>query len=101
MQRMAGLQSFMRALVWSILPGLEAGTQAAAQVQPADDAARGKAFFQLTCAICHTTSLGPGNTVIVKQGPSLVGVTGRRVRPQRCRAPPCRCQSRRPGIAAM
>ena len=78
MQRMAGLQSFMRALVWSILPGLEAGTQAAAQVQPADDAARGKAFFQLTCAICHTTSLGPGNTVIVKQGPSLVGVTGRR-----------------------
>ena len=35
-------------------------------------------YFQQSCAICHTTSLGPGNAVIVKQGPSLVGIVGRR-----------------------
>jgi hypothetical protein len=51
---------------------------AMAQTLPAGDADRGRIFFQQACAICHTTSLGPGNTVIVKQGPSLVGILGRR-----------------------
>jgi glucose/arabinose dehydrogenase/cytochrome c2 len=45
--------------------------------QPAGDAARGKAFFQASCAVCHSPVLGPDNMVINKQGPSLVGVVGR------------------------
>lgn len=75
---MATTQSLLRTLGLSALVGLQAGNPAAAQVLPAGDAARGKVFFQATCAICHTTSLGSGNTVIDKQGPSLVGVLGRR-----------------------
>jgi glucose/arabinose dehydrogenase/cytochrome c2 len=71
-------QSFLGALVLSTLAVSGAGNPAAAQDQPAGDSGRGKTFFQASCAICHTTSLGPGNTVIVKQGPSLVGVLGRR-----------------------
>jgi hypothetical protein len=47
-------------------------------MSPTDDLALGKTYFAQYCAICHTTSLGPGNTVIVKQGPSLVGIIGRR-----------------------
>src|SRR3984885_9130736 len=50
----------------------------AADGPPAGDPALGKAYFQIACAVCHTTTLGPGNTVINKQGPSLVGVLGRR-----------------------
>jgi glucose/arabinose dehydrogenase/cytochrome c1 len=45
---------------------------------PADDAGRGKVFFQQNCALCHATHLGPGNTAVAGQGPSLVGVMGRR-----------------------
>ena len=70
--------SFLHALVLSLLAGPGTGNPAAAQDQPAGDLDRGKTYFQATCAICHTASLGPGNTVIVKQGPSLVGVLGRR-----------------------
>ena len=54
------------------------GQSAIAQDAPAGDPARGKTFFQQGCAICHTVNLGPGNSVILKQGPSLVGVVGRR-----------------------
>src|ERR1019366_2275455 len=75
---MTSIQSFFRNPVLSILAGLVAANQAGAQVSPAGDSGRGKIYFQTTCALCHTTSLGPGNTVIVKQGPSLVGVLGRR-----------------------
>ena len=71
-------QSSICALVFSILAGLGSENQAAAQNQPTGDPDRGKAYFQVSCAICHTTSLGSGNTVIVKQGPSLVGGVGRR-----------------------
>ena len=69
-----------RTLVPSILflAGLGAGSEAAAQVPPAGDSSRGQIYFQQSCAICHTTSLGPGNAVIVKLGPSLVGIVGRR-----------------------
>ncbi|HTA29069.1 MAG TPA: PQQ-dependent sugar dehydrogenase, partial [Candidatus Cybelea sp.] len=40
------------------------------------DANRGKIFFQQNCALCHATKLGPGNTAISGQGPSLVAVFG-------------------------
>ena len=43
----------------------------------ADDASRGKSFFQQNCALCHATKLGPGNTMISGQGPDLVGIIGR------------------------
>jgi len=43
-----------------------------------DDVGRGKAFFQQSCALCHSVGLGPRNTLINGQGPSLVGVVGRR-----------------------
>ncbi len=72
------MQSFIRALVLSFIAVLGARNQVAAQVPPTSDPARGKIYFQMSCAVCHTTSLGPGNTVIVKQGPSLVGILGRR-----------------------
>ena len=48
-----------------------------AQNVPPGDAARGKAFFQVACSVCHSPELGPDNLVIMKQGPSLVGVVGR------------------------
>jgi glucose/arabinose dehydrogenase/cytochrome c2 len=67
----------LRALVLTGLAGLGAGHHAAAQVVPSGDSAHGKVFFQASCAICHNSNLGPGNTVINKQGPSLVGVLGR------------------------
>ena len=53
-------------------------SRAAAQVQPAGDSSRGKAFFQQSCSICHADTLGPGNAEITRQGPSLVGIYGRR-----------------------
>jgi len=42
------------------------------------DASHGKTLFQQNCAVCHADTLGPGNTTIARQGPSLVGVFGRR-----------------------
>ena len=50
---------------------------ASAQDMPVGDATRGRTYFQLSCALCHSSELGPGNTVVIKQGPSLVGVVGR------------------------
>jgi hypothetical protein len=58
--------------------GLSIVSEAMAQVPQAGDSVRGKIFFQQSCAICHAATLGPGNTVIVRQGPDLVGVFGRR-----------------------
>jgi glucose/arabinose dehydrogenase/cytochrome c2 len=49
-----------------------------AQEMPAGDAAHGQAYFQIACAVCHSPELGPDYTVIIKQGPSLVGVVGRK-----------------------
>lgn len=48
-----------------------------AQDPPIGDAARGKTFFEINCVVCHSPVLGPENLVIMKQGPSLVGVVGR------------------------
>ena len=61
-----------------MIVGLNPVGKVAAQDLPAGDADRGKLFFQQACAICHATTLGPGNTVIVRQGPDLIGVVGRR-----------------------
>src|SRR4051812_33972232 len=44
----------------------------------AADAERGNRFFQASCALCHSDTLGPGNTVVIKQGPTLIGVMGRK-----------------------
>ncbi len=55
-----------------------APAESAAESAQVDDAGRGKIFFQQNCALCHSTHLGPGNSVITGQGPSLVGVVGRR-----------------------
>src|SRR6185295_10013423 len=49
-----------------------------AQTNSAADAERGDQFFQTSCALCHSDRLGPGNTVVIKQGPTLVGVMGRK-----------------------
>lgn len=59
------------------LAGLGMASECAAQVPTAGDAGRGKIYFEQNCAICHADSSGPGNTLIVKQGPSLVGILGR------------------------
>jgi glucose/arabinose dehydrogenase/cytochrome c2 len=76
---MPSMKSFTRTIASSILifTGLNPGSIALAQLSPPGDAARGKIFFQQSCAICHATTLGPGNSVIVRQGPDLIGVVGR------------------------
>src|SRR5689334_5382730 len=74
MQTLSRLTSIVSAIFLSA--GL-APTNLAAQNAPAGDAARGKAFFEINCAVCHSPVLGPENLVIMKQGPSLVGVVGR------------------------
>ncbi len=45
---------------------------------PTGDVARGNTTFQQSCSNCHADHSGPGNADIVKLGPSLVGVFGRR-----------------------
>jgi hypothetical protein len=73
------MYSFARTLVpgFLFLAGLGAVREAAAQDSQAGDPGQGKIFFQQSCALCHADGMGPGNTEIVKQGPSLVGVFGR------------------------
>jgi glucose/arabinose dehydrogenase len=73
------MQPFPRTLLRGILflATFAAGRNAAAQSPQAEEISRGSSYFQQNCALCHTTTLGPGNTWIMKQGPSLVGVVGR------------------------
>jgi len=52
--------------------------EASARNAQANDAGRGKLFFQQNCALCHATTVGPRNAVMAGQGPSLVGVLGRK-----------------------
>jgi glucose/arabinose dehydrogenase/cytochrome c2 len=66
-----------RAGVLSLLWAALAQFNMTGQNMPVGDAARGKAFFQINCAVCHSPELGADNTVIMKQGPNLVGVVGR------------------------
>src|SRR5215510_15813642 len=60
-----------------VLAGFLTALKVSAQDRPVGDAERGKAFFQVSCAVCHSPVLGPDYTVIMKQGPSLAGVVGR------------------------
>jgi glucose/arabinose dehydrogenase len=50
----------------------------AARDSDAGELAHGRALFQQNCAICHADTLGPNHRPITRQGPSLVGVLGRR-----------------------
>ena len=52
--------------------------QAKAQDATQGDAVHGKAVFQQSCAICHADAANADGTVVTKQGPSLVGVFGRK-----------------------
>jgi glucose/arabinose dehydrogenase/cytochrome c2 len=61
----------------ALLVAAVAAVNLSAQETPQGDAERGKAFFQVSCAVCHSPVLGPDNLVLMKQGPSLVGVLGR------------------------
>ncbi len=61
-----------------LLAGGSMTVNMSAQDMPTGDVERGKAYFQTSCAVCHSPELGPDNTVIMKQGPSLVGVVGRK-----------------------
>ncbi len=51
---------------------------ATAQNMPVGDAGRGQQSFQVICTVCHSGGLGPGNTLVIKQGPTLLGVMGRK-----------------------
>ena len=64
-------------MLLSVLLAAVAQENVRGQDQPLGDAARGQTFFQINCAVCHSPVLGPDNTVIMKQGPSLIGVVGR------------------------
>jgi glucose/arabinose dehydrogenase len=76
---MLSMQSLRGALALGIaVAGLGASGEAASQVPPAANAGQGRVLFQQNCAMCHADSLGPGNAAISRQGPSLVGVFGRR-----------------------
>jgi glucose/arabinose dehydrogenase len=74
------MQSFSRALISGVLflAGFGACAQAAAQSSPAGDPSQGKIFFGQNCALCHADGSGPENAQIEREGPSLVGVVGRR-----------------------
>jgi glucose/arabinose dehydrogenase/cytochrome c2 len=74
------LRAFAAALLLGIffLAGFSASSEAANDVAQAGDPSLGRSFFQQSCAICHAASLGLKNAVITQQGPSLVGVFGRR-----------------------
>ena len=53
-------------------------SEGADQPQLPGNAVHGKIVFQQSCALCHAAGLGAGNAAISGQGPSLVGVLGRR-----------------------
>src|SRR5436190_2156108 len=57
------------------LVALSATVHAAAQAPAAGNVDRGKALFQLNCAVCHATGLA--TATVAGQGPQLAGVVGR------------------------
>jgi glucose/arabinose dehydrogenase/cytochrome c2 len=78
MKRSLNSSVLTRALVPGVLLLSVLGTAPLfAQMPSAGDAARGQKYFQISCAVCHSPTLGPGNTLVIKQGPTLAGVLGR------------------------
>src|SRR4051812_40550490 len=75
MQKTSNLRSL--AIVTSLLLAAALPATLIAQNAPPGDAAKGKAFFDIGCSVCHSPVLGADNLAIMKQGPSLVGVVGR------------------------
>ena len=76
---MQSTRSTTRALIpVFLMAALAPALASPADVDLAGDAAKGKTSFQHHCALCHADTLGPGGTAIMRQGPSLVGVVGRR-----------------------
>ncbi|SDU15755.1 hypothetical protein SAMN05444156_2306 [Verrucomicrobium sp. GAS474] len=62
-----------------LLLGFGAELAAAAEAAlPIADAGLGKTLFQQSCAICHADTLSVGDAQVVRLGPGLVGVIGRR-----------------------
>jgi glucose/arabinose dehydrogenase len=57
---------------------LAAAGAATAQEPKIGDSAHGRVLFEQSCALCHAASLGPDGAEVIKQGPSLAGVMGRR-----------------------
>ncbi len=70
------MKSLSCALAQASLLALAVGTSARASDD--GDAAHGKVLFQQSCALCHPTIVGPGNTLPSAQGPNLLGIVGRR-----------------------
>lgn len=68
------MQFLARAALFGILIAGAGGALAEAT----GDAAQGKTYFQQSCAICHADALGEGGVPVIRQGPSLVGIFGRR-----------------------
>jgi hypothetical protein len=75
---MSANKFFRYATVTALLAAGLTTAKVSARDMPAGDSARGEKFFQISCAVCHSPVLGPDNLVIMKQGPSLVGVVGRK-----------------------
>ena len=68
------MKSFLRVLVPGTLFILGFNPVVMAQDVPAGDADRGGIFFRQSCAICHATTFGAGETrSLCGQGPDLVG----------------------------
>src|ERR1041384_5353780 len=64
MQKMSLLRSLTTGSGILLAAALTANVSA--QNAPAGDATRGKAFFEINCAVCHSPVLGPDNLVVMK-----------------------------------
>ena len=71
------MELFRRSLTSTLL-FLSTVNLAMAQASAPGASIHGKTLFQQNCAVCHADTLGEGNSAITRQGPSLVGVFGRR-----------------------
>jgi glucose/arabinose dehydrogenase len=63
---------------WLVAFFLAIAVHTSAQNGASGDAAHGKALFQQSCAICHADAPAADGSAVVKQGPSLVDIFGRK-----------------------